>query len=326
MPANTPPHVAVQYYLFAAEVILRPNYYNNLVTSGQITIATGTPVPPVAFDDSFNATMLSVARFFAEQGLTVTDIEDAAFYAANWIYSYAPSNSDIIFAANTLRASFTSNVRLPLGYNKDYWVPGVGIVPGPAQVINPHIHNHAVSNAASSSNTGAVTPPTTTATTTLFAHNDTPVVANNSASAASSAAVPATSIAPSTKAAPMSAEAVQQMDEIAATALWGDMPPQLYLPAGIDNHYHTLMGTTDNRPLAITDVQLTPMVVPMAPQVFNPPPVPLPQASSSASTLLMPTTITAGATTPAPSSSGPAPAGPHSSSGDMPPQMDESDG
>ncbi|KAF9074547.1 hypothetical protein BDP27DRAFT_1359249 [Rhodocollybia butyracea] len=213
LPANTPPHVAARYYLLAAEVILRPNYYNNLVTSGQITIATGTPVPPIAFDDSFNATMLSVARFFAEQGLTVADIEDAAFYAANWVYSYAPSNSDVIFAANALRASFTSNVRLPLGYNEDYWVPGVGIVPGPTQVINAHIHNNAVSNTASSSNTGAVATPTTSATTTSFAHNATPVVANNSASIASSAAVPATSTAPSNEAAPMSAEAVQQMDE-----------------------------------------------------------------------------------------------------------------
>ncbi|KAF9072181.1 hypothetical protein BDP27DRAFT_1361244 [Rhodocollybia butyracea] len=127
--------------------------------------------------------MLSVARFFAEQGLTVADIKDAAFYAANWVYSYAPSNSDVIFAANVLRASFTSNVRLPLGLFKQ----------------------HRGSRS-----------PTTSATTTSFAHNATPVVANNSASIASSAAVPATSTAPSTEAAPMSAEAVQQMDEISS--------------------------------------------------------------------------------------------------------------
>ncbi|KAF9060062.1 hypothetical protein BDP27DRAFT_1430509 [Rhodocollybia butyracea] len=198
MPANTPLHVTVGYYLLAAEVILWPKYYNNLVTSGQITIATETTVPPVAFGDSFNATLLSVARFFVEQGLTVTDIEDTVFYAANWVYLHVPSNSDIIFAANALHASFTSNVCLPLGYNKDYWVPGVGIVPGPTQVINAKIHNNTVSNTASSSNTGA------SAMTMSSAPNATPVVANNSAGAAPSAAAPTT---------PMSAEAIQQMDE-----------------------------------------------------------------------------------------------------------------
>ncbi|KAF9026571.1 hypothetical protein BDP27DRAFT_1437466 [Rhodocollybia butyracea] len=92
-PANTPPHVTAQYYLLAAEVILWPNYYNNLVTSGQITIATGTPVPPVMFDDSFNATLLSVAR------------SDCCRHRGHSVFM--------------LPTGFTSNVHLPLGYNKD---------------------------------------------------------------------------------------------------------------------------------------------------------------------------------------------------------------
>ncbi|KAF9035433.1 hypothetical protein BDP27DRAFT_1435759 [Rhodocollybia butyracea] len=173
---------------------------------GARTPPAGTNTPSTAFANYFNATIVDVARFFAEQGLTITDIEDIVFCTANWIHPYAPSNSDVIFAANALRASFTSRVRLPLGYNEDYWVPG------PAQVIYAHIHNTA-SNAASTSNMGTSAPPTITTTTTSSASTATPAVATNSAGAAPSAAAPATTIATSSEAASTSAEAIQHMDE-----------------------------------------------------------------------------------------------------------------
>jgi hypothetical protein len=178
------------------------------VATGQITISSPPP-PRTLFANYLNGTIEAVARFFAEQGISVADLEDSALYAATWLQTFNPRNAEAALAASILR---------------------------------------------------------------------------------------------------------------------GIMPPLLRLPAGINNHYCTLMGTVDNCPPAITDVQLTPTVVPMAPQVFNPPPVPVPQASSIASTLSMTNNTTAGATAPAPSSQGPAPAGPSSSSGDMSPQMDESDG
>jgi hypothetical protein len=193
----------------AAEVILRHHYYRHLVAVGRITIASPAP-PRTTFANYLNGTIEDVARFFAEQGISVADIEDAALYAATWLQTFNPHNAEAALAASVLR---------------------------------------------------------------------------------------------------------------------GRMPPLIRLPAGINDHYRTLTGATDNRPPAITDVQLTPTVVPTAPQVFNPPPVPLPQASSIASTSSMTNTIAAGATAPASSSSGPAPAGPPPSpSGDTPPQMDESDG
>ncbi|KAF9064510.1 hypothetical protein BDP27DRAFT_1405321 [Rhodocollybia butyracea] len=165
-----------QYAMLAAEVILWPNYYCDLVTSGQITMAGGTYVPPSPFTGYFNATLLGVARFFAEQGLSITDIKDAVFYTVNWIYSYALSSSDVVLA------SFMSSVCLPLGYNEDYW-----------SRTTSHIQ---LSKTTMSSATNAI-----------------PIVATNSAGTASSSPAPATTITTSSEAAPTSTEAVQQMDE-----------------------------------------------------------------------------------------------------------------
>jgi hypothetical protein len=212
MPPTTPPHVAARYALLAAEVILRPNYYRDLVTNGQITIA-GTAVPPTPFTEYLNATLVDVARFFAEQGLTVADIEDAAFYAANWLYEYAPNNSDVVLAANAVRDSFTSEVRLPLGYNEDYWVPGVGVSPHPPQALNVRIHRRAANTAASSRTRRAPVPRPDTSTTTSLDYDAAPYAAPSQTGPVAPTTAPVPTIAASSEAANTSAEAVQQMDE-----------------------------------------------------------------------------------------------------------------
>ncbi|KAE9388760.1 hypothetical protein BT96DRAFT_1003895 [Gymnopus androsaceus JB14] len=97
-------------------------------------------------DDTRNATLEDVARFYASQGITVLMGEDTAVFALTWIIAFRPSNSLTVSEALMIQGRVESALSMgnvPAGLNDNMWapeglvsrpshpIPGVGFFPTP---------------------------------------------------------------------------------------------------------------------------------------------------------------------------------------------------
>ncbi|KAJ3764585.1 hypothetical protein FB446DRAFT_800162, partial [Lentinula raphanica] len=111
------------YYLAAIEVILSPSYYKDFIYDNSILVQYPVPELSKFPGDPRNITVESVARFFAAQGLTVADIEDAALFAYVWLRDIEAVNPDVVARISLLRDRIFPLLAvhgLPAGHNENY--------------------------------------------------------------------------------------------------------------------------------------------------------------------------------------------------------------
>ncbi|KAE9393250.1 hypothetical protein BT96DRAFT_944047 [Gymnopus androsaceus JB14] len=131
------------------------------------TGATVTPEITVSTfpDDTQNATLEDVARFYASQGITVLMGEDTAVFALTWITAFHPSDS----LTAELKVHCPRGI-FPAGLNDNMWapeglvsrpshpIPGAGFFPAPLITDDGGLPYDSPPNAIASSSNSAGAP------------------------------------------------------------------------------------------------------------------------------------------------------------------------
>ncbi|KAE9390230.1 hypothetical protein BT96DRAFT_946279 [Gymnopus androsaceus JB14] len=124
------------FLLLSAELFATPGLYASLIMSTGATVAPEITVSTFP-DDTRNATLEDVARFYASQGITVLMGEDTAVFALTWIIAFRPSDSLTVNKALMIRGrveSALSTGNVPAGLNDNMWAPE-GLVSRPSHPI-----------------------------------------------------------------------------------------------------------------------------------------------------------------------------------------------
>ncbi|KAE9391580.1 hypothetical protein BT96DRAFT_945272 [Gymnopus androsaceus JB14] len=158
-----------RFLLLLAELFATPGLYASLIMSTGATVAPEITVSTFP-DDTQNATLEDVARFYASQGITVLMGEDTAVFALTWIIAFRPSDSLTVNEALMIRGqveSALSTGNVPAGLNDNMWapeglvsrpshpIPGVGFFPAPLITDDGGLSYDSPPNAITSSSNSA---------------------------------------------------------------------------------------------------------------------------------------------------------------------------
>ncbi|KAE9384330.1 hypothetical protein BT96DRAFT_1008185 [Gymnopus androsaceus JB14] len=161
-----------RFLLLSAELFATPGLYALLIMSTGATVAPEITVSTF-LDDTRNATLEDVARFYASQGITVLMGEDTAVFALTWITAFRPSDSLTVNEALMIRdriESALSTGNIPAGLNDNMWapeglvsrpshpIPGAGFFPAPLITDDGGLSYNSPPNAIASSSNSAGAP------------------------------------------------------------------------------------------------------------------------------------------------------------------------
>ncbi|KAE9399457.1 hypothetical protein BT96DRAFT_993920 [Gymnopus androsaceus JB14] len=134
MPRGTPATERNRFLFLSTELFATPGLYASLIGSTGLTVASEVTVGRFLASDSRNATLDSVAAFYASQGVTILMGEDTAVFALEWITAFRSKDS---LTANEARAmrdrveTLVSGGMIPAGLNENVWTAN-GLVSHPS--------------------------------------------------------------------------------------------------------------------------------------------------------------------------------------------------
>ncbi|KIK51935.1 hypothetical protein GYMLUDRAFT_64534 [Collybiopsis luxurians FD-317 M1] len=114
-----------KFILLSVELFAQTNQYRDLVNAHQLDITSPAPEPGPFNTDLQNATVLDVAHFYANQGFTINDANDTAFFAAIWIQQASSKNSEVALAMQTLQTQLIPVIQsgtIPAGIDNDFYL------------------------------------------------------------------------------------------------------------------------------------------------------------------------------------------------------------
>jgi len=134
MPRGTPATERNRFLFLSTELFATPGLYASLIGSTGSTVASEVTVERFLASDSRNATLDSVAAFYASQGITILMGEDAAVFALEWITAFRSQDSITINGAramqNRVEAAVSGGI-IPPGLNENVWTAN-GLVSRPS--------------------------------------------------------------------------------------------------------------------------------------------------------------------------------------------------
>ncbi|KAJ8075412.1 hypothetical protein PM082_019750 [Marasmius tenuissimus] len=164
-----------QYQLIFIELVLTPGLYRSYIAAHPL------PELPNALITSYpgdfaNVNVQDLAEFFRTQSITISDVEDAAYYAACWLSDASFKDIDSNIALNELRQKLAPQLispGIPAGYDENLYQPD-GTTVAVVSTVNFTIPGVPTTSTPVTSSSGVTTASPTAPDTT----NDVPVESN----------------------------------------------------------------------------------------------------------------------------------------------------
>ncbi|KAK1215241.1 hypothetical protein PQX77_022164 [Marasmius sp. AFHP31] len=192
--SGLPAQFRYKYHFTFAELALTRNTYRNYIAENPLP--NSIPASPTPHPGEFNnITPESLAEFLRNQGVSVTQLEDAAYYAALWLSTLEPTNVHAVHDRNELRQRVLPSLvihGIPAGLDDDLYHPDGRIekrpptaitdVPGAAPAPSTSPSNSTVVNSSASTVASESAPdPMTTSSPSLPIPPDTDTTMTDSA-------------------------------------------------------------------------------------------------------------------------------------------------
>ncbi|KAE9396315.1 hypothetical protein BT96DRAFT_996810 [Gymnopus androsaceus JB14] len=111
------------FLLISTELFATPGLYESLTASS--TVASEVTTSRYPDTETRNATLGSVAAFYASQGITVAMAEDTAIFAIEWLTGFRSTNSLLTNKAHAVRdrvVPVVSTGTVPAGFDENAWL------------------------------------------------------------------------------------------------------------------------------------------------------------------------------------------------------------